>query len=256
MEKSLGFIGGGRITRIILQALKNKELSLRHISVAEIDADVANQLRIDFPEISITEPGIAAAKKLVFVALHPPVIMETLEKIKPSVSSETIVISLAPKITIDKIAAKLVKTNKIIRLIPNATSYINEGYNPVTFSPVIAMEEKVRVLELLKSMGNTFEVDERKLEAYAVVSAMAPTYFWFQWESLALIGEQLGLEKGESTDTVYHTLKAALDTQFKSGLSHEAVKDLIPVKPICDHEAEITKIFNEKLIGLHQKIKP
>jgi pyrroline-5-carboxylate reductase len=256
MENSIGFIGGGRITRIMLQAFGNRGLDLKNVAVAEIDQNIARQLSVDYPEISIAEPGLAAAKRVVFIALHPPVIMEMLAKIKPSISSDSIIISLAPKITIEKIAAGVVKTRKVLRLIPNATSYINEGYNPVSFGPGFSDVEKAGILQLLTTMGNTFEVDEQKLEAYAILSAMAPTYFWFQWETLVAIGERIGLGRKESSHAVFNTLQAALNTQFRSGLTPEGVQDLIPVKPICDHESEITQILQEKLLGLHQKIKP
>ncbi len=256
MKTQIGFIGGGRITRIMLRAFKNKDLPLDTIWVSEIDPKIADQLGNDFPEISIAETAIAASKQIVFIALHPPVIMEMLEKMKSAVSSATIVVSLAPKITMEKIAGKLEATDKIARLIPNATSYINEGYNPVTFSQAISGEEKRGIMELLELMGHTFETEESKLEAYAIVSAMAPTYFWFQWQTLSRIGEQIGLDGAEASETVYNTLRAALHLLYKSGLTPEKVMDLIPVKPICDHESDIDQIFNEKLIGLHQKIKP
>jgi hypothetical protein len=34
------------------------------------------------------------------------------------------------------------------------------------------------------------------------------------------------------------------------------VIDLIPVKPIGEHELQITDIYNSKLIALFEKIKP
>ena len=43
---------------------------------------------------------------------------------------------------------------------------------------------------------------------------------------------------------------------YKSGLTPQEVMDLIPVKPIGEHEAQITEIYNTKLIGLFEKIKP
>jgi len=43
---------------------------------------------------------------------------------------------------------------------------------------------------------------------------------------------------------------------FKSGLSPKEVMDLIPVKPIGEHEPQITEIYKAKLIGLFEKIKP
>ncbi len=47
---------------------------------------------------------------------------------------------------------------RIVRLIPNATSIINEGYNPVCFSSGMPEEEKGSLLQLLGTLGKTFEV--------------------------------------------------------------------------------------------------
>ena len=251
--KSLGFIGGGRITKIFLQAFKNKNIGFKKIVVFDTNSDTTGKLKVLFPQIEIATVEQCSAQDLVFIALHPPVIMETLEKVAPYVSDKSVVISLAPKVKMTGITGKL-KTNKIIRLIPNATSVINNGYNPVSFSGDVSQSEKSEILELLSILGKTFEVPEQKLEAYAIVSAMAPTYFWFQWKKLCDIGEEIGLDKDEARQTVYETMIAAANTLFKSGITDQDVFDLIPVKPIGENEKEIEDIFDQKLKGLYSKL--
>ena len=253
---SLGFIGGGRITKIFLQALANKKVEFQQVVVFDTNAEVMAALKQQFPKIVVADsPEQAAQQATVFIALHPPVIMETLGRIAEVVSADAVVISLAPKITIEKIASKL-KTKNIVRLIPNATSYINEGYNPLTFSVDFAEGEKQQVMEMLKLLGNTFEVDESKLEAYALISAMLPTYFWFQWDELETIGTQFGLSETECRESIYQTLNASLNTLYRSGMKPSEVMNLIPVKPIGENEAQIKAVYQEKLVGLWEKIKP
>jgi len=255
-QSSFGFIGGGRITKIFLQALANKHVEVPSILVCDTNPEVLKSLQQKFPKIQTTEScELAAKQEVVFIALHPPVIMETLEKIKDSVTAMTQLVSLAPKISIEKIASKLA-TKNIARMIPNATSYINKGYNPVTFSPAYAAGEKQSLLELLNTLGKTFTVEESKLEAYAMVSAMLPTYFWFQWQEMQKLALDMGLDAGESKETVHQTLLAAIDLLFETELNYNEVVDLIPVKPIGEHEPQITGIYQEKLMGLYQKIKP
>jgi pyrroline-5-carboxylate reductase len=181
--------------------------------------------------------------------------MEILSKIGGIVSVDALVISLAPKVTIEKIESKL-KTINIARMIPNATSYINEGYNPVTFAPGFMENDKEKLQELLRLLGNTFEVTENKLEAYALLSAMLPTYFWFQWNELIKLGIQMGLSEEECKDSVQQTLVASINLMFQSELSPEQVMDLIPVKPIGEHQTQIVEIYRTKLISLFEKIKP
>jgi len=254
--KSLGFIGGGRITGIFLQAFANRKTAFKSIIVFDTNAEVLNALKTQFPQITIAATiQQAASQQLVFIALHPPMIMETLDKIADIVSTDTLLISLAPKITLEKIASRM-KTVRIIRMIPNATSYINEGYNPVTFTSGFSEDEKSAIMELFKMLGHTFEVEEHKLEAYALLSAMLPTYFWFQWNELSKLGTQMGLSEDESKTSVQQTLLGAINLLFESGLSPEKVMDLIPVKPISEHQTPITEIYQTKLLGLFEKIKP
>jgi pyrroline-5-carboxylate reductase len=256
MKTTIGFIGGGRITKIFLEGFKNKDVEFKKVKVYDHNAETLDALKNAYPQIEKAgSPEEAAKTDVVIIAVHPPVVMETLNKIAGEVNEDTFVVSLAPKITIEKIASK-VKTANIVRMIPNATSYINEGYNPLAFHPAMLKKEKKQIKKLFKPLGKTFETEEHKLEGYALISGMLPTYFWFQWQELEAIGEKTGLSKEEAAKTIQNTLKNAIKLWYKSGLTPEEVMDLIPVKPIGENEEEIKNTLNAKLLGLFEKIKP
>ncbi|MDZ7738064.1 MAG: NAD(P)-binding domain-containing protein [Bacteroidales bacterium] len=253
---TLGFIGGGRITRIILQAFKNKNVEFESVRVFEPDAEASARLVQQFPDVEIAESNKAPAEQdIVFLAVHPPVIMDTLREISSVPEGNSIVISLAPKITMEKISRQI-SSRKIIRMIPNATSFINRGYNPVCFSDSFSREDKKSLMKLFRIMGKTKEIDEKELEAYAIVSAMLPTYFWFQWKKMEDIAMKTGFTEDESRKIIRDTLTRTIKLYYQSGLSPDEVIDLIPVKPLGDKEEEIEEIFESKLLGLYEKIKP
>ena len=253
--KTLGFIGGGRITKIFLQAFKNKSVSFESIKVFDTNQEVLSALKNGYPKIEISDSITAPANQdIVIIAVHPPVVMEILENIKGSVDDNTTMLSLAPKITIERIANSL-SIRKVVRMIPNATSYINKGYNPIAFHDAFMIEEKELFKDTFKTLGKTFEVDEAKLEGYAIVSAMLPTYFWFQWKAMEEIALKTGLTEAEAEKTIKATLKKSISLLYKSGLKPDEVIDLIPVKPIVEHEEEIKSIYESKLLGLYEKIK-
>jgi pyrroline-5-carboxylate reductase len=256
MKTTIGFIGGGRITRIFLNGFKNKKTGIESVVVYEPDSNTMNRLKTLFPEIkNVSTPEEAAQAEMVIIAVHPPVIMETLDKIAGNITEDTVVVSLAPKISIEKISSKL-KTAKIVRMIPNATSYCNDGYNPVSYHDSMLKQEKKQVKKLFKPLGKLFETNEQKLEGYAIVSAMLPTYFWFQWKEMESIAVKTGLTPEEAQKAVKSTLKKAIKLYYNSGLTPEEVMDLIPVKPIGENEAEIKNTLNTKLLGLFEKIEP
>jgi len=75
--------------------------------------------------------------------------------------------------------------------------------SPVAYAADFDLVKKQQVLYLLKTLGTTFEVSEEKLESYAIVSAMLPVYFWFQWKELEETGSKLGLSDEESKKSIY-----------------------------------------------------
>lgn len=253
---TIGFIGGGRITRIFLHGFQNKQVEFKSIKVYDPNPEALQALKHDFPDIEQAEtPSGAARAEVVVIAVHPPAVMETLDKIAGTVSEKTYLVSLAPRITAAQIQEK-VKIANIIRMIPNATSYINEGYNPVCFHDAMLRKEKKFIKKLFKPLGKLVETEEYKLEGYALISGMLPTYFWFQLQELESIAQKTGLSPEEAQKAIRRTLKPAVDLYFKSGLTSAEVMDLIPVKPLADNEEEIRNTYNARLLGLFDKIKP
>ena len=250
---SIGFIGGGRITRILLQAFANKKINLLQATVYDTSQEAVISLKSRFPDITSGSLEEAASKQIVIIALHPPVIPDMLKQIKDVVTGQTILGSLAPKIDSKKILAELPQIRKLVRMIPNATSIINEGYNAIWFNPEFPSDEKEIIFQMMDFLGTTLEVEEKDLEAYAIISAMAPAYFWFQWKKLASLGEQLGLTARDANEAVLQSMYGALETYFNSQMTPGEVMDLIPVKPLGQHEEEIQNMYELRLKELYNK---
>jgi pyrroline-5-carboxylate reductase len=256
--KSLGFIGGGRITRILLNGFKNAEVSFDKINVYEPNVTVLNTLKADYPQIepSNKDFSVAASSDWVFIALHPPVFMETLNIIKDSIKSDSMVISLAPKITLNKIQSALSDVPNLARLNPNAGTYVNKGYNVVCFSENADKMYKKEFLEVFEKLGEVPVVPENKIEAYAMISAMGHTYLWFQFQQLKELGLSYGLSESEVEESIAVMITGTVETLFNSGLNYNEVVDLVPVKPLAEHENTVREYYKTCLNGLYQKIKP
>lgn len=258
MDKTIGFIGGGRITRIILEGFKRKGLAFKRVVVSDINPEVLIHLKEKFPDIMIVPNNnlLPASGDFVFIALHPPAVLLALGEIRFALRLETVLISLAPKITIAKISEILGGFSRIVRMIPNAPSIVNAGYNPVVFGAGVGQQERDELLNLFFVLGECPVVKEETLEAYAVLTGMGPTYFWFQWEELENLGTSLGLEREAARQALSAMVGGAERTYFHSGLTGPEVIDLIPVKPLKDDEEDIRSRFRQRLGPLYEKIKP
>jgi pyrroline-5-carboxylate reductase len=256
LAKTIGFIGGGRITRILLTALGGRSFPLDRVTVSDNQSEILSKLQAAFPGIAVTPDNQqAASKDFVFLALHPPAIKGALPECKGCLRPQSIVISLAPVLTFQNLGELLGGFRRLVRLIPNAPSIVHAGYNPVAFSPEICPEEKAELEAVLEPLGQNPSVAEETLEAYAILAAMGPTYFWFQWQTLRQLGATFGLEPSDTDAALASMLHGSVKTLFHSGLDYETVYDLIPVKPLAGHEASIREVFDTTLSGLFAKLK-
>ncbi|HQV32286.1 MAG TPA: NAD(P)-binding domain-containing protein [Calditrichia bacterium] len=254
---SLGFIGGGRVVRIYLAALQHKGIFPERIVISDPAGEAREVLMKHFPDQNLVltgENSEAARQDIVFLAVHPPVMKDLLPQIGSHLTEETLVVSLVPKFTFSMISELLGGHKKLVRMIPNAPSWKNIGFNPTAFAPDLSASDRQQITELLGMLGRMPEVGEDKLEAYAILTAMGPTYFWFQFDELQRLSQSFGLTDTEFKTGLREMLSGAMETLFDGGLNYEEVVDLIPVKPIGDQEEQIREIYRSRLTTLYQKL--
>lgn len=255
-EGTVGIVGGGRIARIILAGWKRANPVLPQVVVSDADAGILQRLLAEFPSTTVTQDNRQAAKQdIVLFALHPPAFPAVLGEIRDSLSGEAVLVSLAPKWTMARIGEVLGGFNRLARVIPNAASIVNKGYNPSSFSDALAPEDRARVLALFAPLGTCPEVAENTLEAYAIVAAMGPTYLWYQLYQLIDLGCEFGLGREAALEAVAAMADGTAATMVGAGLTSEGVMDLVPVKPLAPIEGTVKQAYRDTLAALHQKLR-
>jgi pyrroline-5-carboxylate reductase len=255
-SRTVGFVGGGRITAILLEALGGRALALERVTVSDTNAEVLSKLKARFPEVTTTTSNTqAAACERVFLALHPPAMKTVLPEIARHIRKDAVVVSLAPVLTLSRLSAMLGGFPRLARVLPNAPSIVRAGFNPVSFGEGLPADARAEIEALLDCLGAHPLVPEESLEAYAILSGMGPTYFWFQWQVLRELAGQFGLGRAEADTALRTMLDGATRTFFDPGLSPDRVLDLVPVKPLAGAEAQIGAAFQEALPKLYAKLK-
>jgi pyrroline-5-carboxylate reductase len=245
------------MTRIFLDGWTRAQKVPSSITVSDQNEDALRKLKARFAAVMITpDNAVASAQDVVFLAVHPPAVPDALASIKSRLKPTALVVSLAPKFTLAKLSELLGSFGRLSRVIPNAPSVVNFGFNPVAFAPGLVAEDKTVITSLLAPLGECPEVQEEKLEAYAVLTAMAPTFFWFQLQALREAAAGFGLSEAEITPALKRMICGATRTLLESGLSPAEVMDLVPVKPLGEMEAQTTELYRTRLPAVYQKIKP
>jgi len=254
--QSVGFIGGGRVTRILLGGWRRAGRWPRQIAVCEPDPAVRGVLEQEFGTALVTsdDPASASRTDVVVLAVHPPAVEPALAAIRPGLRADAVVLSLAPKVTTSRMESVLGGFSRLARAIPNAPSIVGAGFNPVAFGPRLGDAERRTVLDLLEPLGECPEVPEEDLEAYAVVSAMGPTYLWFQLAALRDLGVDFGLSPEAATRATLRMASGSAGVLFDGSLEASEVMDLVPVRPLAAHEDAILGAYRSALPALYEKL--
>jgi pyrroline-5-carboxylate reductase len=252
---TIGFIGGGRVTRIFLAGWAHAGTRPSSVLVNEPDDAAFDKIAAFVSRGNRVPFETVAAADIVFLALHPPHIPAVLAAIRPLLTPGAILVSLAPKVTLQQLSAGS-GTARVARVIPNAPSIIGLGYNPVSFGAGLDGVAKDALVSVLSGLGQAPEVAERDLEAFAILTGMGPTYFWPQWQALRDVARGFGLSRDSADAGLRAMVTGAIATLLDSGLPPEAVMDLVPVKPLGDNEAELVARYHALLPAMHRKIAP
>jgi pyrroline-5-carboxylate reductase len=241
-KPTIGFIGGGRVARIFLEGwTRANELPVR-IVVADPNAGTLAKLKARFPSIETTgDVGQAGAQDVVFLATHPPVLAAAAGSAGAALKSTAILVSLAPKFTIANLTTQLGGFKRIARCNPNAPSVVGAGFNPIVFGPALNAADRATIAALMAPLGESPEVTEEKIEAFAVFTAMAVSF---------------GLTEAEANAGLKRMVCGAARTLVDSGLPPSEVMDFVPVKPLADMEAQVLEFYRTRLPALFQKIRP
>lgn len=252
----LGFIGAGRITRIFLHALE-KDKSNISINVFDKDTGKTENLisQYSFAKNVAYLEELAQQSDIIFLAIHPPAFVNTLEGIQKHLNKEKLLISLAPKVTIEKIQLTLEQKIPVIRIIPNAPSYIGKGYNVYSKSAEVNNEIEELFKSILSPLGSLNQVKEQLLESFATITGMGPTFVWFLFYEFYQKAIEFGLSDEQAKHAVNEMLTGASETLFHSDLSYEQVLDLIPAYPFKEKEEGIKDLYGKAISELYYKLK-
>jgi pyrroline-5-carboxylate reductase len=255
MVTAAAFIGGGRVTRILLGGWARAGALPQRVLVHDPDEKALESLAaagVTFDRVSARK---AAGADVVFIALHPRAISAALADLKGTLTADAVLVSLAPTITLSMLA-DAAGTPRVVRMIPNAPSLTGQGYNPVAYARAIDTKTATDLARLFAPWGDAPEVEEPHLEAYAILTAMGPTYFWHQWQALREVTVGFGLSTAETDRALRAMLAGSISTLLDAGLPPAAVMDLIPVKPLAEMAPAIEAAYRTRLPALHARIQP
>ncbi len=224
----VGFVGLGNMGYAISKGLL-KSLDSKSIAFYDIDTEKSKAISEELGIVLCSDNiAIASNSKYIVLAVKPQIYDICIDQIKNDLNPDSVVISIAPGITIDRLKKSLGKDTKVVRVMPNTPSLVNAGMSVLSFSGDNFSDEQIKDIEnIFASCGEIETIEEKYMDAIVPISGSSPAYIYMMIESLADGGVLLGLPRKLAyklaAQSVLGSAKMVLETGTHPGELKDAV---------------------------------
>ena len=197
MDKKIGFIGSGKMASAIIKGLiktgfaKPENLLATQAEPTGLEEKSKNlgiKIILDNKELVMTSD-------IIFIAVKPNQVLGVLEEIKPFVTPEKLVVSIAAGVNINKLESNLPAGSRVIRVMPNTPALVGEGMSGMVKGSETNDNDVNFVKSLLSTIGKCIVVDsEDQIDIVTAISGSGPAFFYKVINEIARAGEKLGMD--------------------------------------------------------------
>jgi pyrroline-5-carboxylate reductase len=132
---------------------------------------------------------------IVLVCVKPQLVQAIMEQIRPSLSKQQLIISVAASVMTSEIEKGLATDVPIVRAMPNTPCAWGCGMTVLCKGRFADSHHLEIACALFDLVGKTVVVEEKHMDAATGLSASGPAYIYIILESLAEAGVKLGLPR-------------------------------------------------------------
>lgn len=181
------------------------------------------RLRELFPNASFaTSPGMLFEQcDKIILAVKPQVLQTVSSELKPMVTSEHLLVSIAAGISLVKLTGWF-STSRIIRVMPNTPCQSLQGASGIARAGGVTEDDMNWCNRIFSSVGKVVHVSDEQLHAVTGVSGSGPAYVLMIIEALSDGGVMAGLSREAALSLATQTVLGTATMVAETGL-HPAV---------------------------------
>lgn len=229
MKWKLGFIGCGNMARAMMGGVLGAGLLKPAQVCASNRSAAALQEASEKLKICTVQSNLEAASncEVLVLSVKPQQYPAVIAEIADAVPDETVIVTIAPGFTLNRLEELFGKKRKLVRTMPNTPALVREGMTAVCPGEAVTPEELENVRRLLDAFGRSEVVGENMMDAVVAVSGSSPAYVYMMIEAMADAAVMGGMPRAKAyafaAQAVYGSAKMVLET----GLHPGALKDMV-----------------------------
>jgi pyrroline-5-carboxylate reductase len=226
----IGLMGAGRMATALARGLVRAEMvPANAIMACDPSGDARGAFAREVPG-AVVDAGNAAdvaRADVVVMAVKPQQMGEALAAIRSAIGSDTLVVSIAAGVTLERLQAALPAGQRIVRVMPNTPCLIGRGASGFALGKHAAKPDAKLVASLLSAVGVAFEVPEKLLDAVTGLSGSGPAFVYSMIEGLANGGAAEGLPPELALELAARTVAGAAEMVLQTGETPAVLRDRV-----------------------------
>jgi len=261
--KKIGFIGSGKMAGAIIKGLIKTGFAKPENMLATQGEPTGLEEKSKNLGIGIIldNKELVKTSDVIFIAVKPNQVLGVLEEIKPFVTPEKLIVSIAAGVNINKLETNLPNKTRVIRVMPNTPALVGEGMSGMVGGNWVNNDDINFVKDLLSTIGKCIVVDsEDQIDIVTAISGSGPAFFYKVINEIARAGEKLGMDYDKalllSIQTAIGSAKMALnrDISMEQLISNVATKGgCTAVGVDCMNDNNSEKLFYDVIKSTTEK---
>jgi len=230
LAQQIGLIGAGRMATALARGfLRAKLVVPSSLVVSDPDATARTRFASEMSGTTVVDDNkkVAAAADVLFLAVKPQQMSAALDDIAGALRSQTLVVSIAAGVSIARLAEKLPKRTRIVRVMPNSPCLVGQGASGYALGEQATSEDGKMVHQLLAAVGQAFEVPEKLLDAVTGLSGSGPAFVYTMIEAMTEGGVAMGLPQELASALAAQTVAGAAAMVQTTGQEPAALRDQV-----------------------------
>lgn len=223
------FLGGGNMATAIIAGLLKQHWNGDQIHVIEITPEGRDRLNTMGVQAHASWPeGLRA--EAVILAVKPQQMQDALASLQASCNN-SLIISIAAGLPIDKLSAWLGGHQRIIRCMPNTPAMVGQGMTGAFPSPACSDADKDLASRILTASGQLVWIsDEAMLNPVTAISGSGPGYVFYFMEHLEQAALEMGFAQADARLLVAQTFAGAAALALNSPDSFATLREKVTSK--------------------------
>jgi pyrroline-5-carboxylate reductase len=229
LSERIGFIGGGQMATALGQGfVKAGLVKAEQILASDPVADARGRFaKATGGRITTENLEVLRDSEVVFLAVKPQQIAKVLAELRPAMTPQKLVVSIAAGVRLATLAEGLGREMRLVRVMPNTPCLVGQGACAYCLGEKAKAEDGQLVQHLLSAVGLAYPVDEHLLDAVTGLSGSGPAFVYLMIEALSDGGVRVGLPRQVATALAAQTLRGAAEMVLATGEHPGVLKDRV-----------------------------